>query len=38
MAFRATDKPNVSQAKPEAKNFFDQFDEAPAAKPGAVAH
>jgi hypothetical protein len=33
MAFAATDKPNVSQAKPEAKNFFDQFDEAPAAKP-----
>jgi hypothetical protein len=31
MAFAATDKPNVSQAKPEAKNFFDQFDAAPAA-------
>jgi hypothetical protein len=33
MAFAATDKPNVSPAKPEARNFFDQFDEAPAAKP-----
>lgn len=33
MAFAATDKPKVSQAKPEAKNFFDQFDEAPAAQP-----
>jgi hypothetical protein len=32
MAFAATDKPNISQAKPEARNFFDQFDEAPAAK------
>jgi hypothetical protein len=31
MAFAATDKPNVSQARPEAKNFFDQFDAAPAA-------
>jgi hypothetical protein len=33
MAFAPTDKPKVSQAKPEAKNFFDQFDEAPAAAP-----
>ncbi|MET4184961.1 hypothetical protein ABIB94_007090 [Bradyrhizobium sp. JR7.2] len=31
MAFAATDKPNASPAKPEAKNFFDQFDAAPAA-------
>jgi hypothetical protein len=31
MAF--AEQPKMSQAKPEAKNFFDQFDEAPAAQP-----
>jgi hypothetical protein len=31
MAF--AEQPRMSPAKPEAKNFFDQFDEAPAAQP-----